>query len=114
MKTGIWSNRSCPMDGSFYSSGQKTKPVRHRLHNGLITLYEFLPIGIRNAVASILAYEFSYTDKDNRLIAILKSIFNLMIAYFPLLYILRFIQRYFCDSPFYPFKYQILQTTTRV
>jgi aminoglycoside phosphotransferase family enzyme len=102
------------MDRSLYSFRQKTKPIRHRLHNVLLAIYEFLPVIIRNAVASILAFEFSYTDKDNRLIVTMKSIANWMIAWFPILYVLRFIQRYFCDSPFYSFKYQIVQTTTRV
>jgi aminoglycoside phosphotransferase family enzyme len=102
------------MDSSFYLLSQKTKPVWHWSRNVVQAIYHALPANIRNAIAFILAYEYRYIDEDNWLTGTLKSIVNFVIAYFPLFYILRFFQRYFSDSPYYPFKYEILQTTTRV
>ena len=102
------------MDSSFYLLSQKTKPVWHWSRNVLQVIYHSLPASIRNAVAFILAYEYRYADEDNWLIVTVKSIVNFVLVYFPLFYGLRFLQRYFSDSPYYPFKYEILQTTTRV
>lgn len=102
------------MDGSFYLLSQKTRPVWRWSRHGLRKIYRSLPTSIRNAVAFILAYEARDTDEDNWLLANAKLFVNCILAYFPLFYVLRFLQRYFSDSPYYPFKYEILQTTTRV
>ena len=102
------------MDSSFNLVSQKTKPVWHRPRNLLQAIYHSLPARIRNTVACILAYEYRYADEDNWLKVKVMSIINFMLVYFPLFYGLRFLQRYFSDSPYYPFKYEILQTTTRV
>ncbi len=102
------------MDSSFYLLSQKTKPVWHWSRNVLQVIYHSLPASIRNAVAFILAYEYRSADEDNWLIVTVKWIVNFVLVYFPLFYGLRFLQRYFSDSPYYPFKYEILQTTTRV
>jgi aminoglycoside phosphotransferase family enzyme len=102
------------MDSSFYLLSQKTKPVWQWSRNVLQTIYHSLPASIRNFVAFILAFEYRSADEDNWLIVTVKSIVNLVLVYFPLFYGLRFLQRYFSDSPYYPFKWEILQTTTRV
>jgi aminoglycoside phosphotransferase family enzyme len=109
------------MDSSFYLLGQKRKPVWHWSRNVIQAIYHSLPVSIRNAIVSIrnaialiLAYEFRYTDEDNWLAGTMKSIINFVLAYFPLFYVLRFLQRYISDNPYYPFKYEIVQTTTRV
>jgi aminoglycoside phosphotransferase family enzyme len=102
------------MDSSFDLSGQKQQQIWHWLRNMLQTIYHALPANIRNAIALMLAYEYRLADEDNGLTVAVKSMINLVLAYFPLFLVLRFLQRYFTISPYYPFKYEILQTTTRV
>lgn len=102
------------MDSSFYLLNQKTKLVWHWPRYVIHVIYHSFPASIRNTVAIILAYEFRYADEDNWLTVKVKSIGNFILVYFPLFYGLRILQRYFSISPYYPFKYEILQTTTRV
>ncbi len=102
------------MASRFSVLSQKTKPVWHRSRKLLQAIYHSFPVSARNAVAFILAYEYRQIDKDNWLTAKVKSILNFMLVIFPLFYGLRVLQRYLSDTPDYPFKYEILQTTTRV
>lgn len=100
---------------SFPSLSHMAEPVWRLSRKVVQVTYRYaLPASIRSIVALTLAYEWKSTDKDTRLAAAVKLIFNFVVVAFPLFYFLRFLQRYLSDNPYYPFKYEILQTTTRV
>lgn len=73
-----------------------------------------VPETVRDIVALKLAYEYRHEINDTRLTIIMKIIANLILVHFPLFYILRFIQRLCSEYPYYSFKDEIIQKTTRV
>lgn len=78
-------------------------------------LYHYLfPSRWRYSIAIWLTREYLEKDTDTRYIVMLKRIANWFLLYFPLLYFLRLIQRFFSDDPYYPFEDEVILTTTRV
>lgn len=85
------------------------------LRHLLKAIYSFvLPGQLREKIARILAYEYRKKTDDTRLIIVIKIIANLFLVYFPLLSFIRIVQRICSDYPYYPFKDEIVQKTTRV
>lgn len=100
------------MSESAYLVSQE-KEQRRYARVALRWLYHHFPGGLQKAVAASLAYEWSERSIDAWYIKGLKRIINIILFYSPL-HLLRFAQRYYSDSPYYPFEDEIILTTTRV
>src|SRR5207237_3136784 len=68
----------------------------------------------RSALGRFLAYELEKKYQDHSFLAFLRSLGNSFLVYFPLFYLLRFLQRLFSEEPWYPIEDEIVLTTTRV
>jgi aminoglycoside phosphotransferase family enzyme len=86
--------------------------------NWLLALLKFIYSRVlaplRSALGRFLAYELEKKYEDHSFLALLKSLGNWLFAYFPPLYLLRFLQRLCSEEPWYPIEDEIVLTTTRV
>src|SRR2546423_10259097 len=84
----------------------------------LLTLLKYIhtsaPVGLRVVLGQLLAYEWEKKQGDNQFLTLLKFVCNCLLVYFPLLYFLRLIQRFFSEEPWYPIEDEVVLTTTRV
>jgi aminoglycoside phosphotransferase family enzyme len=101
------------MDDSSSILSQKMKPTQPWIRLVLQAINHRFVV-LRNTLSILLAYEYKNTANDNYLIVSLKSISNFFLVYFPLFYAIRILQRFYSKNPYYPFKDEIVQTTTRV
>src|SRR5438128_482142 len=77
-------------------------------------IHNCVPAQIKSVLGRLLAYAWKREPEDSHHLVLLKSICNSLLAYFPLLYFLRFIQHCCSEKPSYPIEYEIGLTTTRV
>jgi aminoglycoside phosphotransferase family enzyme len=77
-------------------------------------VYKLFLSSFSSFVSKLLAYGWARKQEDYSLHTLLKSFDNWLLAYFPPLYVLRFLQRLCSEEPWYPIEYEIILTTTRV
>jgi hypothetical protein len=94
--------------------GWKKEAKKNYLLASLSFVYKLITSSFSSFISRLLAYEWERKQEDYSLLTLLKSFGNLLLAYFPLLYVLRFLQRLCSEEPWYPIEYEIILTTTRV
>src|SRR6266700_145165 len=92
----------------------KTEVKQNWLLALLIRIYCWVPAPLRSTLGRFLAYEWEKKHEEGYFLTLLKSLSNWLLLYFPLLYLLRFVQRLGSEEPWYPIEYEIVLTTTRV
>lgn len=100
------------MNDSAYLLDPVKKQRRYSLRAALRWIYHHFPGRLRDGIAVLLVYECREKSTDTRLIKALKRSANVILLYS--LLVLRVFQRYYSDSPYYPFEDEIVLTTTRV
>lgn len=100
------------MNDSAYLLGPAKKQRRYSFRAALRWIYHHFPVRLQNGVAVLLAFECRENSTDTWPTKALKRITNNILLYS--LLVLRIAQRYYSDSPYYPFEDEIVLTTTRV
>lgn len=92
----------------------KTEVKQNWLLALLIRVYYWVPAPLRSTLGKLLAYKWEKKHEEGYFLTLLRSLSNWLLLYFPLFYLLRFIQRLCSEEPWYPIEYEIVLTTTRV
>ncbi len=77
-------------------------------------IHSLTPAFLRSLLGRFLAFEWERKEEDFRHLILIKTFCNWFLVYFPLLYLLRLLQRLCSDDPWYPIEYEIILTTTIV